>query len=506
MITSINKLHVGSLTLQRYADLDYDEWYAIAEFADNSLHSFMNNKSELKKIGIDFCDVKLSILDVGGGEEINILDNSGGIHTSDFERLLSLGMPKEKCDTQLSEFGMGMKTASIWLGNHIEIETKHYLEEKCYKIIIDIDKLGTEEEVKITEVKPSSNLKCYTKIKVSKLNRKFGRKKKKIKESLSSIYRKFIENGDLVITFEDDELKPFDIELRTDAEGKPLRKDFEIKLSNGRKCKGWLGIMVKGKTVVSGFSVYRHNRLIQGYPENSWRPKEVFGSEGGNNSTKNQRLIGELDMTEFNVAHTKNKINFKDDEESEFRKQLGEFCSDISREAGNTLKSKTVKEHEARPNVQIGKEAVTEFFKKPINTDTKSIEFIAPTVKSKTIDKIKEIYENEDFHIDLSHMKDVDGINKEIFVYHFIDSNLPYMIMGEVDEKLIVCINVNHPYYAEIAENGTTEKENDYKINCVFDALSELHNINKYGKYSPEDIRLTKDLFLKRWVQYVTTS
>ena len=50
------------------------------------------------------------------------------------------------------------------------------------------------------------------------------------------------------------------------------------------------------------------------------------------------------------------------------------------------------------------------------------------------------------------------------------------------------------------------EKENDYKINCVFDALSELHNINKYGKYSPEDIRLTKDLFLKRWVQYVTTS
>lgn len=504
MVTELNKFHVGSITLRRYADLDYDEWYAIAEYVDNSLHSFMNNKSELNKIGIEYCDVRLSILDNGDGEEINILDNSGGIHTHDFERLLSLGVPKEKCETQLSEFGMGMKTASIWLGNHIEIETKHYLEDKCHKIILDIEKLGTDDEVKIIEVKPSSNLKCYTKIKVSKLNRKLNRKKKKIKESLTSIYRKFIENGDMQITFEDELLKPFNIELRTDGEEKPFRKDFEIVLSNGKKCKGWIGIMKKGKTIFSGFSVYRHNRLIQGYPENSWRPEEVFSREGGSNTRKNQRLIGELDMTEFNVAHTKNKINFKGEEESEFRKQLGEFCSIIANEADKSEKSKTVKEHEARINVQIGKETVTEFFKKPINTDIKSIEFIAPTIKSKTSDKIKTIYENEDYHLDLSHMKEVEGINKEIYVYHFMESNLPYMIMDDIDDKLIVCININHPYYSEIAENGTTEKENDYKINCVFDALSELHNLNKYGKYSPEDIRLTKDLFLKRWVQYIT--
>ena len=44
MVPSINKLEIGSLTLKRYADIDYDEWYAIAEFVDNSLHSYMNNK------------------------------------------------------------------------------------------------------------------------------------------------------------------------------------------------------------------------------------------------------------------------------------------------------------------------------------------------------------------------------------------------------------------------------------------------------------------------------
>ena len=352
MYKSIKKLEIGSLTLRRYADIDYDEWYAISEFVDNSLHSYMNNKLELKKIGVNHCDVKLSILDNGEGEEINIHDNAGGIHPDDFERLLSLGIPKEKSETQLSEFGMGMKTATIWFGNYIEIETKHYLEEKCYKITIDIDKVDTDEYVDIIEVKPSSNLKSYSKIKISKLNRKLNRKKVKIKNSLSSIYRKYIESGDLVLTFEDDELKPFNIEFRNDSEGKPFKKDFEIELSSGKKCKGWIGIMVKGKSVVSGFSVYRHSRMVQGYPENAWRPKEVYSSEGGSNTTKNQRLIGELDMTDFDVAHTKNKINFKDDDEGEFREKLKDVCSFIATEANKTLKPKTTKEHEGNINVQ----------------------------------------------------------------------------------------------------------------------------------------------------------
>jgi len=504
MITSLNKLDIGSLTLHRYADLDYDEWYAMSEFVDNSLHSFMNNKAELSKIGIKQCEVRISILNNGKGEEINIYDNSGGIHTKDFTRLLSLGTKKEKCDTQLSEFGMGMKTASIWFGKLIEIETKHYLEDKCYKITIDIEKLGTDNEVKIVEVIPSSNKKCYTKIKVSKLNRKLSRKKNKIKDSLASIYRKFIQSGDLMINFEDDKLTPFPIKLKESSDHSPIKKDFEIKLKNGKTAKGWIGIMEKGKTIISGFSVYRYNRLIQGYPENSWRPAEVFGREGGSNTTKNQRLIGELDMTMFNVAHTKNKINFIDDEETEFRKKLGEFCRDISREAGHNLQPKTVKEHESKPNTQIGKEVVTEFFKKEINTDVTSLEFTSPTIKSKTPTKVKEIYDKEQPYLDFSHMKDVDGINKSILVYHFMDSNLPYMIIDEIEDNLVVCININHPYYSHLSTNGTTEKEIEFKINCVIDALSEVHNQNRYGSYSPEDMRLTKDLFLKRWIQSMT--
>ena len=107
--------------------------------------------------------------------------------------------------------------------------------------------------------------------------------------------------------------------------------------------------------------------------------------------------------------------------------------------------------------------------------------------------------------MDFSFMKGVDGINKSVLVYHFMDYNLPYMIMDEIDDKLIVCINFHHPYYANIAENGIAEQEIEFKINCVFDALSETHNKQRYGTYTPEDIRLTKDLYLKKWINEISS-
>ena len=495
----IHKLNVGSLSLKRYADLDYDEWYALAEFVDNSLHSYLNNTTELEKVGINRCDVKISITEENKNEVINIVDDSGGIHSSDFERLLTMGMAKEKSDTQLSEFGMGMKTASIWLGNLIEIETKHYLDitNKAYKITIDINALGTNNEVKIEEVIASSNKRCYTKIKISKLNRRLSFKSKKIKESLSSIYRKFIESEDLVISIMDEVLSPIPFELLQTADGSTAKKDFEIVLSNGKKCKGWLGIMKKGKTIMSGFSIYRFGRLIQGYPENSWRPMEVFGSEGGSNTTKNQRFIGELDMTAFDAAHTKNKINFKGEDEREFRKQLGEFCKDIAREADKGLGSRTIEEYKEKPTTKITNEVVEEFLKKPINTDISSIIFIEPSIKEKTPEKINELINGGQYSFTVD-LKNMSGIEKLVTVYEFMDHQLPYLISDEKDDSLIVCINVAHPFFQSLE---TADKQITFKLTCIFDALAELNCKKRYGQYKPEDIRLTKDLFLKRYAE-----
>ena len=164
------RLSVNNNTLLRYRDLDYDMWYAISEFIDNSLHSYLANKANLNKLGISKCDTTILIdVDDEGNEFIIVEDNAGGVNPEDFNRLLSIGVPKEKSEFQLSEFGMGMKTASIWLGNLIEIETKHFEEDEAFKITIDISAIGTDEgEVNILKVLDSSLIPGYTKIKISK--------------------------------------------------------------------------------------------------------------------------------------------------------------------------------------------------------------------------------------------------------------------------------------------------------------------------------------------------
>ena len=290
-------IKIETEVLKRYADLAYDEWYALAEFVDNSLHSFLINKEDLKQKGIEKCLVNIGV--INSGNTISVVDFSGGIHEDDFEKLLTLGRPKEKAKNQLSEFGMGMKTAGIWLGNKIEIETKSYLDQRSFKILIDVNKAGTGDLVKVDEVLNSSNEICYTKITITDLNRKIKRKLETIKKSLASIYRKFIESGELELNFDGDPLAPISTPIMTDPSGAQRKKNFTIKLENGKRCKGWIAVMDSAKmpkiSKYAGFSIYRHQRLIRGYPENLWKPRGVFGLvEGGTNIRRAQRLLGSL--------------------------------------------------------------------------------------------------------------------------------------------------------------------------------------------------------------------
>ena len=46
---NLKKLKVSNHTLKRYRDLDYEVWYALSEFIDNSIHSYLENKEELNE-------------------------------------------------------------------------------------------------------------------------------------------------------------------------------------------------------------------------------------------------------------------------------------------------------------------------------------------------------------------------------------------------------------------------------------------------------------------------
>ena len=105
---------VSVLAILKY--LNYRAWFALAEFVDNSIQSYLANKSSLEKIeGSDFI-LKIRI-DINANGCLTIRDNAFGIPLADFPRAFRpAAIPPDR--SGLSEFGMGMKSAACWFSPH----------------------------------------------------------------------------------------------------------------------------------------------------------------------------------------------------------------------------------------------------------------------------------------------------------------------------------------------------------------------------------------------------
>src|SRR5210317_307568 len=108
-------------TYNVYRNLSNTPWRALAEYVDNSLQSFENNLTDIKKSdGINTkCIVEIII---EPDHQIIIRDNAGGISEKDFERAFEPAH-RPADNSGLSEFGMGLKVASIWLADNYEVRT-----------------------------------------------------------------------------------------------------------------------------------------------------------------------------------------------------------------------------------------------------------------------------------------------------------------------------------------------------------------------------------------------
>ncbi|MFZ6643888.1 ATP-binding protein [Undibacterium sp. TC4M20W] len=104
--------------------LNYEPWFAIAEFVDNALQSFAVNETRLKALhGADFGLVVNVDIDTNGPGEIIVSDNAAGIFKADFPRAFRPAQPPIDRNG-LSEFGMGMKSAACWFAENWSVRTK----------------------------------------------------------------------------------------------------------------------------------------------------------------------------------------------------------------------------------------------------------------------------------------------------------------------------------------------------------------------------------------------
>jgi hypothetical protein len=113
---------VGMLSVLRH--MNYKPWFAMAEFVDNSVQSYVQNQDKLEALhGKDFL-LKVEI-EIERSDETRIIirDNAAGIASVDFARAFRpAALPTVR--TGLSEFGMGMKSAACWFAPRWRARTR----------------------------------------------------------------------------------------------------------------------------------------------------------------------------------------------------------------------------------------------------------------------------------------------------------------------------------------------------------------------------------------------
>lgn len=310
---------VGILSVLSH--LNYQPWFAIAEFVDNSIQSFLDYREEIERI--DGKDAKLRVgieLDSSEGGRLVVRDNAAGIHEADYPYAFR---PAEvPANTSgLSEFGMGMKSAACWFSPNWSVRTTALGEPQEKTVHFDISQI-VEDNLEELTVKSRSNKTetHFTEIILSDLHKPPQRRTiGKIREHLASIYRVFIAKGLLELRFRGEILSyeqprilcaPFH---KTPLESPQLwRKEIDFDFGTGLRARGFAALRETGSTSHSGFALFRRNRLIQGSADESYRPELIFGRS---NTFTYQRLFGELHLEGFDVSHTKDGFQWDENEE-----------------------------------------------------------------------------------------------------------------------------------------------------------------------------------------------
>ena len=304
----------------------YTPWLALAEYVDNAIQSSQVHIDSLNEIygGNYKLHVEISMDSAAG--TISIRDNSTGISADDFARAMRPGaLPPDR--SGLSEFGMGLKSASCWFGDKWSVQTKHFESSLERSVEFDVNKIIATntgvipfKEIEVAQSKPYTHVLLEDIKKMPK-----GRTLKKIEDYLGDIYRVFLRDDLLVLRLNNKKLSHSNLAVLEEpyygnpqGEKKEWKVDIDFTLDSGQRVSGFAAIAKTGSRRKSGFALFRRGRVIQGSGEEGYRPAEIFG---GASTFRYLRIFGELHLNDFNVSHTKDSFKW-DEGENEFIEKL----------------------------------------------------------------------------------------------------------------------------------------------------------------------------------------
>ena len=310
---------VSILSVLRH--LNYRPWYAVAEFVDNSLQSYLDHRAELTKLEGSEFNLRVSIeLDPRDDGVLRIRDNAAGIHEADYPRAFRPAeIPPDRHG--MAEFGMGMKSAACWFAKSWTVRTSALGESIARTVHFDIHKI-VDDKIEELSVKsePANATDHYTEIILKGMHRTPQTKTlAKIRQHLRCIYRVFTRKGVLLLEFDGEPLVHQEVQVlcapyyKTPS-GEPVewKKEIDFDFGLGLRVHGFAALRATASTSEAGFALFRRDRLIMGSADEGYRPEAVFGKS---NSYRYQRLFGELHLEGFEVTHTKDGFRWNEHED-----------------------------------------------------------------------------------------------------------------------------------------------------------------------------------------------
>tara|TARA_Y100000768_G_C23977459_1_gene683832 strand:+ start:80 stop:1735 length:1656 start_codon:yes stop_codon:yes gene_type:complete len=345
-IKSNNKVNAGADDglLYMLQHVEYSESHALAEYVDNSIQSYLDNKSKILKINPKY---KLQISIKTSGKTITIEDNAAGISDDRFQDAFKAGKIIERRknkNSSLGEFNMGMKAASYWFTETWKVVTKSIDENKTKMVKMNIHNIvNKSSNLDIYEAKNNSK-RGFTKIFLTNCKRSISaRQFEKIRETISSIHREFLRRDIVSIKFNDQNIiftepefkktYPFkeyknwldtykeDLESKVAKKNKPTkvlwRKDINIDFGKNYNAKGYVGILLESKPKIAGFHYFRRKRC---YEQNVY-PMELF-RDSDKGSERYKSIYGEIHFENSDTTFNKRVIEIDDYDLSRFELQL----------------------------------------------------------------------------------------------------------------------------------------------------------------------------------------
>ncbi len=309
--------------LNVFSRLSYKPWYAIAEFVDNSTQSYISHSKILNSVP-GFEKLVVWVKYDAAANTLSITDNAYGMEIERFRDAIMLDSRNDQ-QTGRNEFGMGLKTAASWFGNVWSVTSTQYGSSNRYSATVDIPRLKETGMNSIQIHRDQVPVQSHgTQIIIEQVTKKItgSRTIGKIRDLLSSMYRRDINNRNIEIWFGDEPIVFEEYPVLTNFRGKRWKKelDFEVLFEGSSyRVTGFVAIMNPGSFPKAGFALFRQDRVVVGGTDSNYKPSQIFGQAQSQRSLK---LFGELNMDDFPVNQAKDGFIWDDGLEDAFVEAL----------------------------------------------------------------------------------------------------------------------------------------------------------------------------------------